>query len=109
MSFKEKKIQFPIKITKEHRQKIEKESNKVWLTMSGFMSMLIETYKYTEIIRNNIPKNAVRVSDWENTYSIPKALEKDFEKDCIHDLVDWSHLHLQYCNDFETKYWQYKI
>lgn len=48
-----KDIPFPIKLTQLQHDKITAESKAVWLTKSWFMTMLIETYVRTDVIRED--------------------------------------------------------
>lgn len=48
-----KNIPFPLKITKWQHNKIVKESKAVWLTRWWFVTMLIETYVRTDVIRGD--------------------------------------------------------
>lgn len=53
MTPKEKRIALPVKLLWENYIKVKKESEKLWLTMSWFISMLISTYISTEIKSEN--------------------------------------------------------
>ncbi len=50
MTPKEKRIALPIKLLWENYTKVKKESEKLWLTMSWFISMLIADYDSVNII-----------------------------------------------------------
>lgn len=46
-------IPFQTKLKPEHKKKLQVESERLWLNMSQFISMLIETYDHTKIFFNS--------------------------------------------------------
>lgn len=52
MKNKPTRVPFQIKLLKEHHDKIKIESEKLWLQMSSFISMLIAKYDWVEIKSN---------------------------------------------------------
>ena len=53
----------------------------------------------------------VRLSDGDNTYDIPYALEEQFEKDTsrLEILDEWTIDYDDWCDYFDSKYSKYKV
>lgn len=49
MTNKEKRIPFLVKLLESNYNKTKIESEKLWLTMSGFLSILISSYQWIDV------------------------------------------------------------
>lgn len=53
MSNKEKRIPFQVKLLESNYNKTKLESEKLWLTMSAFLSILISSYQWMDVKLDN--------------------------------------------------------